>query len=259
MAMFNRLFSMIYKNEILPLCFILWGLYGCTEEPTVIETGDISGKVEAYDNKNNGFKIILEDASDPSVMHTAITDAKGYFIFQDIDAGIYTIDAEKQGYSWVLMVDDGKPNHSNRSIELKGGKTKEITISMKTEYTYSWSDYGVDIMDINGNSIKGSIKIPKYSTTVAFKLYNGTNTSYNWSVLHTNDCFVSDDIGAYSELVFKSFTPTSGTLKPGDNVVMVGTINPDIWTVYQNSPRYKYNTLSFWVGKTVDVTLDIEF
>ena len=259
MEMFNRLFLMIFKNEIFPICFILFGVHGCTEEPVVIEKGNIRGKVEAYDKQNNGFKITLEDASDPSIQHTAITDAKGQFNFQDIDAGTYTINAEKKGYSWVLMVDDGKPNHTNRKIELMGGKTKEITISMRTEQSYGSSDYELDITDINGNPIRGRVKIPKYSTTVAFRLYNGTDKAHYWSVLYTNDCFVSDDIGAYLEYVFESFSPTSGTLESGQDVVLIGKINQDIWSIYKNSPHSVYNTLSFWIGKTKEVTLDIEF
>ena len=259
MEMCNRLSTMIIKKPslyyllVLLVCFV-----GCNQNQPSKATCGINGTVTTYDEKPQGFKITLISIADNNVQYVAVADANGRFVFRDLDAGRYTIKAEKQGYDWVWLNDDGHISNYNREIELKDGQIKEIAILMK-KTSSSYDTYELEFTDMYGKPIGTSINVPKYAATISFKLFNGTDSNHSWSVMHTKDCFVSDDMGVYSEYVFDDFYPTSGTLKPGDNIVMVGKINPDIWSIYDNSPYYVYSTLIFYIGETREVTLNIDF
>lgn len=261
MEMWCHLRTMIYRRQMTLILLSLTFVFTCCKDSSyeLYKGCQINGVIESYDNKNNGFKITLEDVLDRTLQHVAVSDAHGNFMFKDIDAGEYNINVEKQGYGWVLMIDDGKQNPYNRNIKLEDGQVKNIKIIMKNTPSYS-SDFDLELTDSYGNAINGSIIVPKYATTISFRLYNGTGTNKGWSVLNTDKCIVSDDIGANYEYIFDSFNQTSGTLAPGQSVLLIGNINSDIFNVYSNYPNYVINTLSFYCGyKHKDVTLDIDF
>ncbi len=260
MEKFNHLFTIMYKKVVL-LGILICGLllFGCDKEKEeVVENCVVTGNIISIGIQANGIKVTLENVSDSSLKYVAISDANGTFEFRDIVAGTYYVDAVKDGLEWGWMKDESAINQGDRLLELKDDQIKELTIYM-TGNSYR-PNFHLTITGIDGGPISNRIFIPKHSTTVAFRLYNGTNSAHSWAVYNTNTCFVSDDIGYNSEQIFSSFSQTSGTLKPGDAIVLVGTINQGIFSVFQRSPRYKYSTLNFhsdFTGK--DVYLDIEF
>ena len=246
------------------LIVIFVGLSSCKSDNNnhVEINAQVVGIVECMNqtwSQPNGVKVVLSNQSDNSIEHIAVTGSDGHFQFDDIEAGVYSIEAIKEGYEWIWMVDDGVVNHRDNLIQLIAGKTKEISILLESNSSSSLT-FNLKFTDVNGNPIDGSIKIPKYTTTVAFKLYNGTDESHSWSVGSLNHCFVSDDRGMKLEYIFDDFTPMEGTLPPGNNVVLVGTINQKIWSVYTNRPYYVYNTMDIYSGIThQSITLKIDF
>lgn len=235
------------------ICGLLLG--GCAKDDDVVKKYVVKGSVIGSSAETNGVKVSFENINDPSLKYVAITNNYGYFEFQDIVAGAYNVDANKDGLSWGWYKDGNITNQRNRFINID--KNKDLIIYLMGSLTSFHFD--LDLTDKDGKTIGSSISIPKYATTVAFCLYNGTTSSRSWSVYY-NYCFVSDDIGCNLEYVFSSFSQTSGTLKPGDVTILVGTINQKIFSVYQRKPHYKYMTLNFHSGfNSRDVYLDIEF
>lgn len=225
------------------------------EQPTPVGCG-INGIVETYDNNPNNFKIIIEDASDASIQYVAISGKNGEFSFRDIDSGTYSIEAEKDGYRWIWMNDDGEINHSNRIINLMDGQIKNLKILMGTNS--SSGTFDLELTDIFGNPITNSVHIPKYSTTVSFRLINKSGQSHSWGI-DDRYCIVYGDRGAY-EYIFSYFNQKSGTLNPGDNVLIVGTINQEIFNIYTSAPSSVFNQLNFTCGfGHKEVLLDIDF
>ena len=241
--------SRISTSSII-LTFVLL-LLGCSKEAPKVTGCSINGTI---DHKNpNGVVITLQNVSDPSVKHIAVSDMKGGFEFQDIMEGTYAIDAAKDGYKCIWMVDDGVVNHRNRLVELKGGKSKELAIYMSGGS--SITDFQLDLTDISGNPIGNSVSISKTITTISFRLFNGTGNNQAWSVGYTDQCFVAD--GCDLEYVFSSFSPTSGILKSGDNVVVIGTINNKIFNI---KPWQSYTEIIFYSGADhKSISIDIDF
>lgn len=247
---------------------VIWALllFGCDNDAMVEKGAVIYGIIENTQNKvhNYGFIITLESVLDPSLKYVAISDMNGAFDFNDIIAGKYSIDAVKDGYgiNWIWMVDDGVVNHRDRLIELKDGQRKELTITMNEWTDSSSTQFKLDLTDVNGIQVGQSVVIPKYSTTVAFRLYNGTDSEQYWSVDNTDRCFVTGNLNYqyYFEYIFSSFSQTSGTLKPGDSVVLVGGINQEIFKMPKSSIDNWFSTLRFFSGiGSKDVSLSIEF
>jgi len=238
---------------------IIFGLLflGCDKDDVeMVEQFVVKGSVIGSGAKTNGVKVSLENTNDSSLKYVVVTDGYGYFEIQDIVGGIYNVDASKNGLNWGWYKDGNYTNQNDRFIDVYDNKDLIIYL-MGSSTSYH---FGLDLTDMNGSPIGNSISIPKYTTTVAFRLYNDTNSAHSWAVYNTNTCFVSDDIGYNSERIFSSFSQTSGTLKPGDAIVLIGTINQGIFSVFQRSPRYKYSTLDFHSGfNSKDVYLDIEF
>lgn len=253
--MFDHLFTMIYRKVFIlsiVICSLL--LLGCTKDDEVVEKYVVKGSVISISAETNGVKVSFENINDPSLKYVAITNNHGYFEFQDIVAGTYNVDANKDGLSWGWYKDGNITNQRDQLINID--KNKDLIIYLRSSNSYH---FDLDLTDKDGKTIGNSISIPKYATTVAFRLYNGTTSSRSWSVYY-NYCFVSDAIGYNLEYVFSSFSQTSGTLKPGDVIVLVGTINQKIFSVYQRSSFYKYTTLNFYSNfSSRDVYLDIEF
>lgn len=197
----------------------------CSEKDTdFINHCGINGSINVGTSQwsyPNGFIVTLEDVNNESVKHSAVSDAYGLFSFRDIDAGTYYVNAVKEGYRWVWMVDDGKVNHRDHVIELTGNQIKELEIL----FDNSAHQDGLDITDLNGNHLT-RIEVSKNMTTVSFRLFNGTQTSHNWKIDYER-CYVA----TFSEFeyVFTSFNIAGGTLASGDNVVLVGELNPRIF------------------------------
>lgn len=230
-------------------------LSSCGEKQSPSANCNINGVVEiSYNGGLSGFEITLEALDDNSIRYMAITDTYGNFSFQDIEAGKYIIDAKKTGYKWSLMLDDGRPNPYNKVIELEFGKTKDVVIQMAGGTSSFYSS--LDITDVYGVPIGNSIHVPKYATTISFQLYNGTGEEHYWDIDYKT-CFVSDDRGVYFAYMFDSFNQTSGILAPGENTIVIGTINQDIFNIYETYPAVVMNTIC--VNYRRYITIDIDF
>lgn len=231
MEMFKRILSMMCEMKTLKVFFAFASvlLLGCTKSgEDIAKHCGINGMIDvgtSYLSQPNGFKVTIEDVYDNSVKHISISDADGKFVFRDIEAGTYSINAEKDGYRWVWMVDDGVVNHRDRIIELNDNKTKDLKILMDGKVD------ALDITDLNGNPIN-RIGIPRNASTISIRLFNGTQISHSWE-LDYDKCFVSTSFEL--EYVFSSFNVREGILAPGDNIVLVGTINPNIF-----SPQFQF-------------------
>ena len=228
MGMSGRLHLMMYKRKQLLLGFlfcVLMVFVGCAKEEKVqYNHCGINGTIDVGTSPwshPNGFGVTLENVSDPSIKHVAVSDVNGSFGFQDIEAGTYTINAEKEGYRWVWMVDDGQVNYRDHLVELDGDRIKDISIY----FDNSAHQDALEITDVNGSPMT-KIMIPRNTTTVSFRLFNGTQTSHMWE-LEYDRCYVATTFEL--EYVFTSFNVTSGTLASGDNVVLVGQVNPRIF------------------------------
>lgn len=248
---------MIYskKRHVLGIVICCLLLLGCTKEEDLEVEYTVQGSVIGSGAETNGVKVSFQNIDDPSLKYVAVTNKFGYFEFQNIVAGKYNMDASKESLTWGWYKDGNFTNQRDKIININ--ENKDLIIYLKG----SSSSYQFDlkISDKDGKPIENSFSIPKYSTTIAFRLYNPTNSRHSWRVSSGN-CFVSDDIGYNLEFVFNSFSQTSGTLNPGEAILLVGTINQKIFSVYQRSPLYTYTTLSFHSDYgSKDVYLDIGF
>lgn len=214
---------------LLALCLLSFN--GCKdkgkEEPDS-RTAGIDGLIdvpEIYTTHPNGFLITLESMSDDGERHSAVSDSNGKFSFRNLAAGKYTIDVEKEGYKRAWMVDEDKIVSTGvKTIELSNNKIKNLKIRMEDIY---YDDIGaLDITDLSGNPI-GVIGISNMATMVSFRLYNGTQSSHTWSV-DDRYCFGTIDFAPVQ--VFSSFNMTQGRLEPGDNVLVIGYVNPEIFS-----------------------------
>ena len=265
MEKLNHLYTIMYRETwSIILIVIFVGLSSCkSDNNNHVETNaQVVGIVECMNqtwSQPNGVKVVLSNQSDNSIEHIAVTGSDGHFQFDDIEAGVYSIEAIKEGYEWIWMVDDDVVNHTNNIIQIVGGKTKEIKILLNRSSYESIMTFNLKITDMNGNPIE-SIHVPKYTTTVAFMLYNDTDMSHVWSLGSIDHCFVSDDRGFYLEYLFDNITPTSGTLEPGNNVVVIGTINQNIWNIYTNKPYYVSSSIGIYNGiASKSINLNIDF
>ena len=261
MEMFNHLSTIMYYNKILLLVAMgsMLAFLGCTEKDPVVEKSVVYGTINH--DYPHGIKVVLEEVTESSLKYVAISDDNGSFEIRDIVPGTYSIDAIKEGYGWIWMVDDGVVNHTDRLIELVSGQTKEITI-----YMNGGGSKELELTDISGNPINDRVYIPKYTSTVSFRLFNGTDRSLSFSVSHVEYCSIYCTYQPYTYGgmdIFKSIGPLSGSLNPGEDIVIVGIIDQDFYDFCtESSPNYYYHSLNFYLGGTSvmgrDVLLDFD-
>ena len=230
MEMWFRLHTMM-SIRIKTLCILCACvlLQACKEsnQPSINNSG-IDGTIDVGDvwtEHPNGFMITLTNSIDESVIHKAVSDMNGSFQFRNLEPGVYSIDAYKEGYEWGWLIDDGKLVGSRiKEITLSKDQVKNVTIYMSSDYYTDKS--ALDITDLNNNPLS-QILIPQNATTISFKLYNGTQSKYSWE-LTSEYCFGTIDFEVIP--VFTSFSISQGYLSPGDNVVIVGFVNPEIFS-----------------------------
>lgn len=232
MEMLDRLYTMMsikgLAKSLIFLCLV--GFFGCQDkEQLKIGTSGVNGKVTINANyylAPNGIKVSLTKEDDSSIKHVAVTDATGSFQFRDIDAGTYVIDAVKEGYRMGWIIDDGTVNPYDKYVELEDNKIKDLQVQMWGEGYGETDVFDLSITDINDKPLS-RIGIPYGATTISFKIFNGTQKKHNWD-LQYNRVYVTT--GWDFEYVFTSFNITEGTLEPGDNVLLVGYVNPNIFS-----------------------------
>jgi len=230
MGMLDRLPSMMFKRKYIGFVALLSVLllFGCGSDDVTPNNGignisgliDVSGSLMAHPN---GFKVSLQSTIDPSLVYIAVSDANGYFSIEGIEAGTYSVNAEKDGYKWVWMVVDDQLFYFNRLLTIESNQTKQVEIRMASDYEEP--NDGLDITDLKGNPIT-KIVIPRNASTISIRLYNGGQVEHTWQLFY-DKCFVSTLLEI--EYVFTSFNVSEGTVAPGDNIVLVGQINPKIF------------------------------
>lgn len=257
MVQHNLLLTMMYKQLLIlfcSLCSILF--YGCETNNPSSSVCSLFGVV-GHPSNCKGINVTLKNINVPEIEYVATTDAYGNFYFIDIIPGTYRIDATKDNLHFSMMIENGENLHT-KIIELRDGDVREITILMGGSSNVL--DCILELTDVHGNPIDNVIRVPKYSSVVSMSIFNGSGESHSWSIWGASSCFISDDSGLQMEYIFESFGPTSGTLKPGEIVTVVGAINQNIFD-YASSPRYVYTEFSFASGysSSRQIHLDIDF
>lgn len=237
----------------------------CTEKAEQSDAelpGGINGCVRSNAG-GQGFRVSIVDPTGAQSPQVAVTGSDGTFCFSEVKAGKYTVDVQREGFEWGWMYIDGVRVSNGRSFVVKNNQTTEIDVYMQVS---SYMNEELTITDINGNPIGNQIVIPKYTSTIAIKLYNGTAQDASWN-LHKL-CYISGErdtiigtIPTYTRHTFDIFTsisPTSGTLSPGDVTIITGIINPDIYTLdrYTQSLRELdlYSTVGYHSAcKTIEL------
>ena len=213
-------------------------IMSCSEKENNIEPsyGEISGRVQCISGKQ-GFKVTLVDIDGVETPQIAVTSANGDFYFETLKAGKYKIDVQRNGFEWGGMSVDGEMVYNSHVFNVYQNQTTYIEVLMNP--TSEYTDDEITVTDINGNPIGDAITVPKYTTTIAIKLYNGTSQNVNWDLTHIR--FVSGyrdtTVGNYNGFTYHTFdffnevSPSTGTLTPGDITIITGIINPDIYTL----------------------------
>lgn len=258
------MFTMMSNKKL--LFFVLIAtllLIGCSKKQEIVYNQcGIDGVITDWSLSPNPSAVLvsIENSSDNTQTHTAVSDGDGKFRFRDIVAGKYKISIKKDGYGiWGTTI-DGVLAHHNRWIELQDNKIKNLEIIIKNE---NQPFEHLDLSDIYGHPINESIHIPKYSPVVSFKLHNGTSQSLGFLVSDTESCFISCSPNYDMMFIFNSFSPTSGTLNPGEEIVLIGEVNSNFYD-YCSSDHYQYylHTIRFWLGGAASdqyVLLDFDF
>lgn len=111
-----------------------------------------------------------------------------------------------------------------KKITLAENEIKDIQIHMSPTQI---SELGqLEFTDINGKPLN-KITVPCNATTISMRLFNGTQSKKYWQLKYEY-CFGS--IRFLQVNVFSSFSISEGMLEAGDNVVLVGYINPEIFS-----------------------------
>ena len=201
---------------------------GCKEKQTpVLANCGITGSIQTGSLwHSNGVKVSVTSLSDASRKYVVISDENGKFQVKDIEADSYLINAVKEGYEMDYIVVDGKTiiaRNQQKIIDLKDNETRNIDITMSPENITTMGQLA--FTDLNGNLLT-NIVIPKNASTISLRLFNGTQSRSHWQ-LRYDGCFGS--IGFDVAYIFSSFNISEGILESGDNVTLIGYINPDIF------------------------------
>lgn len=229
---------------------ILLLLLGCGENDDFAGKASIDGTVQTMGGSSypNGIKIRLNKIDDTAVEYIAVTDLNGKFQFSNIEYGTYNIDFEKDGMEWMCMEVDGQAcsyywEGEEHLINLFDTQTKQVKILLRGGYVNN----SLVVIDVHGSPIN-EIVIPKNAGTVSFRVYNGSQHSHYWSLSY-DLCSVIGYNPFAVENVFSSFNNTEGELAPGENVTLVGVVNPAIFgenmgaTVQGSIDLYDYGNM----------------
>lgn len=228
--MFIRLRIITFiKSYSLILLLLVSCLFGCDKKSDSVNSANsgINGYVQTGSLwHSNGVKITLESISNKSIKHIAVSNADGNFYFRDLEPDTYIISAEKEGYEmdYILLEKSILGSNKPKKITLAENEIREISIYMSP---IKISELGqLEFTDMNGNPLN-KITIPHNATTVSMRLFNGTQSKKYWQ-LRYESCFGT--IRFLQVDVFSSFSINEGVLEAGDNVVLVGYINPKIFS-----------------------------
>lgn len=227
---FFRLFYLVVI-----MCFMV----ACSDKEDSSESsmyGVVNGMVSCTQG-GHGFKVILSDPNDIQPMQVAVTESNGAFCFSEVVAGKYIIDVQRDGFALGVMTVNGEIVSYNHMVNVYKDQITNVLVQMVP--TSGYIDDEITVTDMADNPIGSVITIPKYTTSIAIKLYNGTSQNVSWSLRHR--CFISGYkdtvVGNYEGHTYHTFdvfddvSPSSGSLAPGNVTVITGIINPQIYTL----------------------------
>lgn len=238
----------------------------CTKDKEAdLQYGSINGTISTT-NGGQGFTVTLADSSGGQALQVMVTEETGSFTFKNVLAGKYQINAQKEDYIWKWMwIDDIWVNNSHE-INVVGNTTTDVNIYMES-VSHGLSGE-LTITDINGNPINDRLTIPKYTTTIALKLFNETAKDISWYIDYRL-CFLKGArdtvVGSYSGYtgfdmyyIFSDMMPSSGTLSPGENTLVVGTINQNIYALDRFSSKSTTLSIKAYINNILPYSKDIE-
>lgn len=211
-------------NIILTVSLIIL-LCSCQKIDDKTETSTIIGNVEfiSYSAIPGAVKIQLQSASDASDNDIAYTEQDGSFIFKDVKEGFYFITPTKENYSWVwTVVNDNDPIHRNSSdkkIKVGAGEIVKVDILMSISNVNTLS-----FLSPKGEPIN-KLVINKGEGSISFVLFNGTGSARSYSV--RCGCLFKTTFDAFE--LFSSINPSSGSLSPGESVMITCNIDPRVY------------------------------
>lgn len=223
----------------LPLVVFTVGIViGCSKNNTETSFGNVSGSIRCVTGRQ-GFKVTLNDPTGLETPQVVVTTINGAFYFENIKAGRYTIDVKRNGFKVGTMTVNGEIVYPNPNYVINVYKDQITNVLVQMEPTSEYIDDEITVTDMADNPIGNVITIPKYTTSIALKLYNGTSQNVDWSLRY--NCFISGYkdtvVGDYEGYTYHTFdifddvSPSSGSLAPGDITVITGIINPEIYTL----------------------------
>ncbi len=241
-------------------------IMSCTKKDSddILEYGNISGYVICPSGVQ-GIKVSLIDPIGYQPKQVAVTDADGLFDFSYIVAGDYCIQAEREGFNVDRVLVDGTRIYENQTFYISANQTTNIIFYLSPSSEYLNDE--LTVTDFYDNPIGNRIIIPKYTSAITIKLYNGTYQDVHWNLRH--NCWISGYrdtvVGNYTGYTYHTFelfedvTPSEGTLSPGNIVLITGRINPDIYTLDRFDDHPILRTLSLITQRSTHYTSsDIE-
>lgn len=258
------------KNIIFGVFILLLvGIVSCVKNDDTSKCGVVVGRVKPLWG-TGAFKVVLNKSGDEEEKHIVITSDNGNFIFRDIEQGSYVIDVVEDDFEmYEMFVNDsqiynghfeinGDLLYNSKSIEVVANQTVNVDILMyPTSTPNPNANEELTILDIQGNPIGGRITIEKYTPMISIKLFNETPEDIWWNIY--SYCQVMGDkdtvIGTYSTYVthlvdlFSSLSPVEGALSPGQQVVIVGIIDEEIYEMHDLNVYYPQISLTYGVGQ----------
>lgn len=211
-------------RHLLFAAFLTFSLVSC-QKPEEAKKGSILGSIDFLSSKAvpGAVKVQLQNASDASDSDIAFSEQDGSFFFQDVKEGYYYITPTKDDYSWLwTVVGDNEPIHKNspdKRIKVGAGETVNVKILM------SGSDGdALSILTPKGDPIN-KLEINKGDSSVSFVIFNGTGSERIYSIIC--QCLFKEMFDAF--YLFTSINPSSGTLSPGESVLITCIIDQRVY------------------------------
>ena len=217
--------------------------------------GVVKGTVTPTIGESQGFKVSLIESNSNQTIHVIVTE-DGSFCFSNVVAGKYKIDVQKEGFYCIRVIVNNRIVNSDYEIQVEENQIVEVDIQMNPDSSYLNGE--LTIRDAYGNPIGNRITIPEYTQVIALRLYNETSQDISWYT-RLNSCYLEGArdtvVSGYSGFtgfgiyqIFSDFSPNSGTISPGENVLVTGIINQSIYELDYFSREN--NTLSIYANSS---------
>ncbi len=235
------------------------------EEPE--EYGIVKGIVTSnIINERQGFKVSLTETNSKQPIQVIVTEEDGSFCFSNVAAGTYKVDVKNEKFYCIQVTVDNTIINSNYAgeFEIQVEANQIVAVDIQMQPYSSYINDGLKITDANGNTIENRITIQKYTPIITMRLYNKTTEYMQLNITRWQLCYLEGardtvidghsgftGLGTYQ--IFSDFSSSSETISPGENALITGTINQEIYTldyfrrdnsylsIYANSRAHSYS------------------